>query len=110
MHLILLAIGGTLLTLGDIVFKTWATANAPYLSYQYILGLALYIAGLLCLIETFRTQNIAVATAVFVLINIATLALVSWFWFGEKLSLLQVAGLVCAAAAVLLLELGVVHT
>ena len=101
-----LALGGTLLTAGDILLKSWVERSLPYFSAMYLGGLAIYIVGLIFLIESFRTENIAAATAIFVLINIATLAVVSWLYFGDKISLLQFIGLLLAAAAVVLLEFG----
>ena len=101
-----LAAGGTALTVGDVVFKFWVEKSLPYTSTQYIGGLALYVIGLIFLVESFKTENIAVASAIFVLINIVTLAIVSWLYFGDKLSFIQIIGLVLAGTAIVLLELG----
>ena len=99
-----LTFGGIALTVGDIIFKFWVERSLPYFSTYYLAGLALYIAGLVFLVESFKTENIAVASAIFVLINIVILAIFSWFYFGDKLSLLQIIGLLFAAMAILLLE------
>ncbi len=104
--IIWLVLGGIALTIGDIIFKFWVEKTLPYLSIAYIGGLALYILGLIFLVESFKTQNIAVASAVFVLINISILAIVSWLYFGDKLSLVQILGLLLAGGAIILLELG----
>ena len=101
-----LIIGGSALTVGDIIFKYWVERSLPYLSITYLGGFALYIVGLIFLIESFKTENIAVASAIFVLINIATLALVSWLYFGDKISSLQIVGLLLACTAIVILELG----
>jgi len=100
-----LAAGGVALTLGDIAFKYWIEHALPYVSTWYAGGLLLYIGGLVCLIESFRTENIAVASAVFVIVNIATLAFVSWIYFDERLSLLQGTGLLLALVAIFCMEL-----
>ena len=75
-----------------------------HISLLYIGGLAIYLIGLVFLVESFKSENIAVASAIFVIINIATLLLVSWLWFGDKLSLLQIVGLALALVAIALLE------
>ena len=101
--LIWLLLGGVVLTLGDIVFKFWV--EKPQLPL-YIGGLGIYLVDLMFLVQSFKTENIAVATTIFVIANIIILALVSWLYFNEKLSLLQMAGIALAICAVFLLELG----
>jgi len=104
MHVIfLLAIGGIILTVGDIIFKSWV--EKPHTG-MYVLGLAVYLVGLMFLVQSFKFENIAVASTIFVILNITTLLLVSWFYFGEKISLLQFSGIALAFVAILLLELG----
>lgn len=97
-----LLIGGSLLTMGDIVFKDWLTRALPYASFEYAAGFALYIAGLFCLVESFKTQHIAIASVVFILVNIITLALVSWLYFGEKLTPVQVIACLLAFTAIVI--------
>lgn len=101
--LLLLILGGSILTIGDIVFKFHAQEPRWWL---YGGGLAIYLLGLVCLVQTFKTENIAVASTIFVIANIVTLSLVSWFYFGEKLSTLQLTGIAVAVIAIVLLELG----
>lgn len=101
--LVLLAIGGTVLTVGDIVFKYWAERPHPAL---YSLGLLVYLLGLTFLVQSFKSENIAVASAIFVIFNIVSLLVVSWIYFDEKISPIQVGGLALAVVAILLLELG----
>jgi len=100
-----LVLGGVALTVGDILFRFWVD-RPSYLSALYISGLAIYLIGLIFLVESFKSENIAVASAIFVIINIATLVVVSWLWFDDKLSLLQIIGLALALIAIVLLELG----
>mgnify|MGYP001604770022 CR=1 FL=1 len=101
--LLILIFAGSILTLGDIIFKFYALSHKPLL---YIYGLVLYIIGMLFLVQTFKTENIATASAIFVIANILTLSVVSWFYFNEQLSAVQIAGLLLAVCAILLLELG----
>ena len=100
---IVLIIGGIVLTLGDIIFKFWVEKPQPLL---YIIGLGVYLVGLMLLVQSFKTENIADASATLVVANLVTLSLVSWLYFGEKLSALQLAGIGVGLVAILLLELG----
>lgn len=99
-------IGGIALTIGDVIFKFWVEKSLPYTSLYYLGGLTIYIVGLVFLVESYKTENIAIATAIFVLINIITLAIFSWLYFGEKLSAIQIFGLFLACMAIVLLEIG----
>lgn len=101
--IIFLLLGGSILTVGDIIFKFYAQSAKLGL---YIAGLMTYVIGLVCLVETFKTENMATASAIFVIANVITLLLVSRFWFNEYLSTLQVVGIVMALVAILFLELG----
>ena len=101
--LILVALGGLFLTGGDIVFKYWLENERTTL---YGLGLVLYIAGLMFLVQSFKFENMAVASTMLVIFNIISLAVASWFLFHEKLSLIQIAGVCVAIFAIVLLELG----
>jgi multidrug transporter EmrE-like cation transporter len=99
--LILLFIGGVILTFGDIIMKRWVTTNNYWL---YISGLAIYLVGLNFLAQSFRYKNIAVASVILVIFNVAILALVSWLYFKEALSLMQILGIVLGIAAIVILE------
>lgn len=100
--IILLAAGGIILTVGDIVMKKWVTTSQPIF---YIIGLIIWILGLLFLAQSFKYKNIAVASTIFVIFNVATLSLVSWFYFNEKLSALEVGGILLGIISITLLEL-----
>ena len=99
----LLIIGGIILTVGDLLFKFWIESDNRAL---YVVGLFVYVVGLLFLVESFRSENMAVASTIFVIVNVVTLALVGWLYFGERLSILQIFGILCAFLAVFLLEFG----
>ncbi|MDD2325186.1 MAG: SMR family transporter [Alphaproteobacteria bacterium] len=95
-----LAGGSVLLTVGDIIFKMWA--KQTQISY-YLSGLLIYMLGLLCLVESFKTHNMAIASAILVIGNIITLAIVSYFFFGEPLTPKQMAGICTSILAVILM-------
>ena len=101
--IILLTIGGITLTVGDILFKFWVESPRPLL---YVFGLGTYLIGLLFLVQSFKYQNIAVASVTLIILNVATLALVSWLQFGEKLSFVKMVGIAVAFLALILLQVG----
>lgn len=98
----LLFIGGIILTIGDVVMKKWVTNDNMSL---FIAGMIIYLFGLLFLAYSYKYKNIAVASTIFVIFNIITLSIVSWFYFKESLTLLQLVGIFLGICSVLLLEL-----
>jgi len=100
--LILLAIGGVVLTCGDILMKKWVATNTYMF---YFIGLAIYLVGLNFMAQSFKFENIAVASTLLVIFNIISLAIVSWLFFKETLSPLQIVGIVMGIATVIILEL-----
>ncbi len=99
--LLLLFIGGVVLTIGDIVMKKWvAMSNAWF----YVIGLVIYLAGLNFLAQSFKYENMAIASMIFVIFNVVTLAMVSWIYFKERLSFFGVVGIVLGIASIIVLE------
>jgi len=99
----LLLIGGCVLTIGDIMMKKWVLTNHPLF---YLYGFLIYAFALNFVAISFKYKNIAVATIIFVLVNVISLTLVSWFYFNEKLSVVQLVGIGLGFLAVIILELG----
>jgi len=99
---IILSIGGIVLTIGDIVMKKWV--NTDKIS-TFIIGILIYVVGLIFLAFSFKYENIAVASAFFVIFNIITLSLVSWLYFHEPLSTYQIIGIVLSLFLLAYLEL-----
>ena len=100
--LILLAVGGLVLTLGDLAMKKWVISNKIYF---YIVGLIIYLIGLNFLAQSFKYKNMAVASIIFVIFNVVTLSIFSWIYFNEKLNALEMIGLMLGLASVVILEL-----
>jgi multidrug transporter EmrE-like cation transporter len=100
--LILLFIGGSILTIGDIVMKNWIISNNIK---TFIVGLAIYLVGMVFLSYSFKYKNIATASTIFVIFNIVTLSIVSWFYFKETLSPMQLAGIALGIGSIICLEL-----
>jgi len=100
--ILLLFIGGCVLTVGDIFMKKWVNTNTTIF---YTIGLLIYLIGLNFLAQSFKFKNIAVASVIFVIFNVATLTLVSWLYFKETLSPLQILGIITGITAIVILEL-----
>lgn len=100
--LLILAMGGIVLTIGDLFMKKWVVTHNNFI---YIAGLFIWLLGLVFLAASFKYKNIAVASVIFVLFNIITLLLFSWFYFEEKLSGLEIGGILLGLIAIVLLEL-----
>ena len=98
---ILLLLGGCILTVGDVFMKNWIVTGA---NKWYIYGLLVYIFALNFVAFSFKSKNIAVATIIFVLVNVISLTLVSWFYFEEKLTTTQLIGIGLGIASVIVLE------
>lgn len=103
LFLIYLISGGALFTIGDIFMKKWATHDR-YIFYG--IGFVFYIIGIILFSLTLKWKNLWVANTILVTSNIVFLALVSYFYFHEKLSLLQLIWLWLSIIWVIFLELG----
>jgi multidrug transporter EmrE-like cation transporter len=101
--MVLLAVGGLVLTVGDVLMKRWVDADAVPM---YWAGMAAYVVGVNFLAHSFRYRNIAVASVMFVFFNVVTLAVVSWACFGEPLSRRELAGMGLGLASIALMECG----
>lgn len=100
--IILLSVGGLIVTVGDILMKKWVASNNWYF---FIGGLLVWLFGNSFLAFSFKTENIAVASVIFIVFNIVTLALVSWLYFKEPLSTYQIIGIIFSLIAVSFLEI-----
>lgn len=100
--LLLLLIGGIVLTIGDIIMKKWVISHSTYI---YVIGLAVYLVAMNFLAQSFRYKNIAVASVIFVIFNVVVLSVVSWLYFKESMNGLQVMGIFLGLASVAMLEL-----
>ena len=53
---------------------------------------------------SYKYKNMAVASMIYILVNILTLVVISWVAYGEKLDTKQMVGMGLALIAVFLLE------
>jgi multidrug transporter EmrE-like cation transporter len=100
--LILLFVGGSILTIGDIVMKKWILNNSTLI---FITGMAIYLVGMIFLVHSFKYKNIAAASTIFVIFNIITLSIVSWLYFKETLTPFQLIGIALGISSIVFLEL-----
>jgi multidrug transporter EmrE-like cation transporter len=100
---ILLIAGGVALTIGDVVFKYWLGHSRFSL---YAIGFVLYAIALVLLIESYKFDNIAVASSILDISNVVILAVVSWLIFEEPLSFVQILGVIAGMIGLFLLQIG----
>ena len=96
-----LIIDGIMLTFGDLFMKSWAITNKYF---YYGVGILFWIVGSLFLAWTYKFKNMAVATIIYIFINVATLLLVSWIYYKEPLTVKQLFGVSLGLIALFLLE------
>lgn len=99
--LVLVLIGGLILTIGDIFMKQWTHSNNWT---TFIIGLVTWCIGLVFLAFSFKYKNIAIASLIFSLSNVITLALFSWLYYKEVLTLYHIIGIILGIIAVIFLE------
>jgi len=100
--IILLTVGGIIFTIGDIAMKKWVTTNRLPI---FILGMLIYMIGMILMGLSFKYKNIAEASIIMVLVNIILLSLVSRFYFKEMWTVYEVIGIFLGLGVIVFLEL-----
>ncbi len=100
--ILLVFIAGIGLTAGDVIVKKWATTGN---SIYYVIGMVAYLIAIAFLAESFKYKNMAIANSICVGLNVVTLVIVSWFYFKETLSILQLLGILLIIIGIVVLEL-----
>ena len=103
--LILVFMGGIILTGGDILMRFWMENNHYSL---FVLGIMVYVVGEVLMAFSFKYQNIAVASIMTVIFNILALTLLSYFAFGDKMNTLTIVGMLLGIASVVVLEISLI--
>lgn len=98
----LILAGAIIDTIGDVVMKTWIVSGRKTV---FIIGLLIYLVGLVFLAESYKGEKIPVASIIFVVLNVVILTLVSWLYFKESLNSLQIIGILLGITSVVVLEL-----
>ncbi|MBI5798818.1 MAG: hypothetical protein HZB10_02715 [Candidatus Yonathbacteria bacterium] len=100
--LILVGLG---LVTGDLLMKNWIIGGASFKNWSlaiYLLALVFYGGSLTAYAYQLRTMNFGIATIVPILVNVVVVALISFFYYKEALSLYQSIGILLAVVAVIL--------
>jgi multidrug transporter EmrE-like cation transporter len=101
--LALVFIAGVILTIGDIILKEWVVKS--YNTF-YIAGLFLYFISMNLLAQSYKYEDIAVASVAMVIFNVVTLTIVGYFVFHENITVYEVSGIVLGIISITLLEFG----
>lgn len=102
--LVILFISGLVLTVGDLIFKSWALKGMGY-SFLYVFGVIAYLAGSLLLVESYKYDvNIVVAGIIQILLNTVILVAFTYFYFHEPLTAKQIVGIILAVVSLYLIK------
>ncbi len=94
-------LGALFLTAGDVLFRHYLSSMPRY---GFAASFAVYLTGFFFMMLSFFGQNIAVASILAILFNIAFYLGAAHYMFGDTVTARQVAGIVLGLAAVFLLE------
>ncbi len=100
--LLILFLGGIIITVGDLASGEWVKTNKKYF---YALAFVFYIIGLNFLIYGYKFEEIAVASMTLEIFNVTTLTIAGRFLFKENISRLEIIGIIIGLIAVVILEI-----
>ena len=101
---VILFVSGLVLTVGDLIFKSWAIKGAGY-SLLYVFGIFAYLIGSLLLVESYKHDvNIVVAGIVQIIFNTIILVAFTYFYFHEPLTAKQIIGIILAVISLYLIR------
>jgi multidrug transporter EmrE-like cation transporter len=106
--ILLLLVGGTFLTAGDITAQKWmglSGGNFSISTHYYLLSLLFYAAGVTLFALSLKHKSIAIATIILIFFNLLTVAIVGYYFFDQKLSMLQMLGIAVGFLSVVILEI-----
>jgi multidrug transporter EmrE-like cation transporter len=101
--MIWLGIATVIFLLAATVAKHWAVA--PHVG-KVVLALALYSAGNLIMLKLVRDFGMASAFSLSAIIQLVAVNLIALIYFGERLGMVQGAGVLLAVVAVAMITLG----
>jgi len=99
--MLLLIIGGAIITGGDILLKKWATNSGILFLLS---GLSISLIGLLFLALGFKSKSLTIGNIIFVAVNMIVLVLAQVFYFKEALSYIQLLGIAISVIGVCIIE------
>ncbi len=101
---LILFVSGLVLTVGDLIFKSWALKGMGY-SFLYLFGVIAYLIGSLLLVESYKHDvNIVVAGIMQIMLNTLILVAFTYFYFHEPLTVKQIIGIILAVVSLYLIR------
>ena len=101
--LLQLGISTVVFVLAASAAKSWVMAPSHW---RLALVLALYTLGNLIMLRLIREFGMGVALSLSAVVQLVAVNIVAFFWFGEKVHLIQGVGILAAIAAVGLITIG----
>lgn len=103
--IIILFSSGVVLTIGDLVFKTWVEKGSSLHSFLYIIGIVSYLIGSMLLVESYKHDvNIVLAGIMQIVFNTIVLLLFTYFYFHEPLTAKQISGIILGVISIYLIS------
>jgi glucose uptake protein GlcU len=97
-----LILGGVVLTAGDLVAGGWVSGKGKKF---YLLAIALYMVGMALLVQSYRFNDIAVASISMEILNIIILTISGVYLFRETITKYEFAGIVLGILAIIIMDL-----
>ena len=102
--LIILFIGGLILTVGDIFAAEWVRSHGGI--FLYVAVMFFYIIGMVFVVASYDKEDIPVATVIIVTFNITILTIVGVLAFNENLTPGKIVGIILGLVSLAFLEFG----
>ncbi len=102
-HILIFLFVGILLALGDFLMKYWSEKNGDFFQTHavwYYFAIVLYVVGLSIYGYRLRFVDFAAASYSILLFNMIVVAIAGYAFFGDKLSLLELAGIILGILSV----------
>lgn len=99
--MILLILGGFILTAGDVFIKKWTIDNSVL---NFLIGIFFWIIALLLLAYSFKSINMVSATFIEILVNIITLVIADYFFFKDPITITEIIGIIIGLIAIYILK------
>lgn len=102
--LIILLIGGVILTVGDIIAAEWVRSEGGIVLFASTMFF--YIIAMIFLVASYEKEDIPVATVILITFNVIILSIVGIVIFNEELTPGKIIGLVLGLISLMFLEFG----
>jgi multidrug transporter EmrE-like cation transporter len=86
-----------------LILRVW-TDNTNVWKW-YVFGILIYFISLNLLAQSYRFKNIAIASLIMEIVNLATYLGVSYWKFGDVLSKMEITGVILGIGAIICFEL-----